>query len=294
MQYAGELAALGSATVWAVAVILLRRSGESTTPFSLNLFRVGVSSALLLGVLVMTGEPLLPDRPASDYIWLIVSGIVGIAVSDTFFQMGLNRVGAGINAIVDCLYSPFVVVFAFMLLNERLSPLQLAGMVVVIAGVMMTSRAIPPAGATRRDLLVGIAWGVAAMATLAISVVWAKPVLVGGSLLWATTFRQIATFAFMAPVALVHPNRREFWSVFRPRADWRFMLPATVLGSFVALLLWLAGMKYTEAGSAAIINQTSTVFILVLASVFLKEPFTARRWAAAGLAIGGILMVTFG
>ncbi len=31
------------------------------------------------------------------------------------------------------------------------------------------------------------------------------------------------------------------------------------------------------AGSAAIINQTSTVFILVLASIFLKEPFTARR-----------------
>ena len=28
------------------------------------------------------------------------------------------------------------------------------------------------------------------------------------------------------------------------------MLPATVLGSFVALLLWLAGMKFTEAGSA--------------------------------------------
>jgi drug/metabolite transporter (DMT)-like permease len=82
--------------------------------------------------------------------------------------------------------------------------------------------------------------------------------------------------------------------VYRPRADWRFILPATMLGSFFALLLWLGGMKYTEAGSAAIINQTSTVFILVLASIFLKEPFTARRWAAAGLAIGGILLVTFG
>ena len=132
------------------------------------------------------------------------------------------------------------------------------------------------------------------IATLAISVVWAKPALSNGSLLWATTFRQVVTFFVMAPVALALPDRRAIWGVFKPRDDWRFMLPATTLGSFFALLLWLGGMKYTEAGSAAIINQTSTVFILVLASIFLKEPFTARRWAAAGLAIAGILLVTFG
>jgi len=186
------------------------------------------------------------------------------------------------------------VVFAFVLLNEKLGALQLTGMVLVIGGVVITTRAIPPEGATHRDLLVGIFWGAAAMATLAISVVWAKPALSNGSLLWATTFRQVVTFFVMAPVALALPNRRAIWGVFKPRDDWRFMLPATTLGSFFALLLWLGGMKYTEAGSAAIINRTSTVFILVLASIFLKEPFTARRWAAAGLAIAGILLVTFG
>ena len=294
MQYAGELYALGSASIWAVAVILLRRSGETTTPFSLNLFRVGFSSLLLVAVLILSGQPLWPERPTADYFWLTISGVTGVAVSDTFFQMSLNRVGAGINAVVDCLYSPFVVVFAFVLLNEKLGALQLTGMVLVIGGVVITTRAIPPEGATHRDLLVGIFWGAAAMATLAISVVWAKPALGNGSLLWATTFRQVVTFFVMAPVALILPNRRAIWSVFRPRPDWRFMLPATTLGSFFALLLWLGGMKYTEAGSAAIINQTSTVFILVLASIFLKEPFTARRWAAAGLAIAGILLVTFG
>jgi drug/metabolite transporter (DMT)-like permease len=294
MQYAGEIYSLGAASVWAVAVILLRRSGETTTPFSLNLFRVGVSSLLLVVAVVVSGQPLWPERATADYFWLAVSGVVGVAVSDTFFQMCLNRVGAGINAVVDCLYSPFVVAFAFILLNEKLGALQLAGMALVIGGVAITSRAIPPEGATHRDLVVGILWGAAAMATLGISVVLAKPVLANGSLLWATTFRQVASFLVMMPVALVHPERRAIWSVYRPRADWRFLLPATMLGSFCALLLWLGGMKYTEAGSAAIINQSSTIFTLVLASIFLKEPFTARRWAAAGLAICGILLVTFG
>jgi len=94
MQYAGELYALGSASIWAVAVILLRRSGETTTPFSLNLFRVGFSSLLLVAVLIVSGQPLWPERSTADYFWLTVSGVTGVAVSDTFFQMSLNRVGA--------------------------------------------------------------------------------------------------------------------------------------------------------------------------------------------------------
>ena len=44
----GELYALLTAVIWAVAVILLRRSGETVSPFALNLFRVVVSTFLLL------------------------------------------------------------------------------------------------------------------------------------------------------------------------------------------------------------------------------------------------------
>jgi drug/metabolite transporter (DMT)-like permease len=290
----GELCALGAALVWAAAVILFRKSGETTAPFALNLYRVGVSGVLLTSVAVIAGEPLLAGRSASDLGWLALSGIIGIALSDTLFHRCLNMVGAGLNAIVDCLYSPFVAVFAFALLGERLGPWQLGGMAFVVGGVLITSKAIPPAGSTTRDLVVGILWGTGAMATLALGVILAKPVLETSSVLWASAIRQIASFAVMAPVALALPDRRRVWSVFRPNPSWRYTLPGTVLGSFLALLLWLAGMKLTEAGKAAILNQTSTIFILVLASLFLREPFTARRWLAAGLAIAGILMVTFG
>ena len=249
---------------------------------------------MLVGVLLLAGEGPFRGRPLGDCFTLVVSGVIGIALSDTLFHRCLNLVGAGINAVVDCLFSPCVAVLAFMLLDERLGPLQLGGMVLVISGVLMTTRALPPEGATRRDLLAGIGWGAGAMLTLAYGVVLAKPVLAHHSVIWATTFRQVASFAVMAVVAVALPQRREIWAVFRPRADWKFSLPGTVLGSFLALMLWLAGMKYTEAGTAAIINQTSTVFILILAALFLREPFTARRWVAAGLALVGIVMVTFG
>jgi len=53
-------------------------------------------------------------------------------------------------------------------------------------------------------------------------------------------------------------------------------------------------MKYSLAGPAAILNQTSSVYVLIFASIFLKEPFTARKVIASVLAVGGIVMVTLG
>jgi drug/metabolite transporter (DMT)-like permease len=71
-------------------------------------------------------------------------------------------------------------------------------------------------------------------------------------------------------------------------------LPATLLGSYIALLAWIAGMKYTLVGIAAILNQTSTIFILLFASLLLQEPVTRRKIIASVLAIAGILLVTLG
>jgi len=168
------------------------------------------------------------------------------------------------------------------------------GMVLVVAAVLLASGHKPPEGLTRRNLLTGIAFGLAAMATMGLGIVWAKPVLERTPVLWATAVRQVATFAVMVPVALLHPGRRRILGVFKPAPSWRFSLPGTLLGSCLALLLWIGGMKYTQAGAAAILNQTATIFVLINATIFLKEPFTRRKALAATLAIGGILLVTMG
>jgi drug/metabolite transporter (DMT)-like permease len=104
--------------------------------------------------------------------------------------------------------------------------------------------------------------------------------------------RQIGCLCVMLPAALLSPRRREFLAVFRPSRAWRFSLPAAFLGSYLALMFWIAGMKYTEVGVAAILNQSSTILVLILAAVFLKEPFTRRKLMACSLALAGIVLVT--
>jgi drug/metabolite transporter (DMT)-like permease len=288
----GEFYALLCAVIWAVAVILLKRSGETVSPFALNLFRVGISSVLLVVTVLVSGQGLVRDAPLRDVLILMASGVIAIAVADTLFHRCLNIVGAGVTAIVDCLYSPLVVLFAFLLIGERLNAWQLAGMVTVIAAVMIASGHPAPPGVPPRTLLKGALMGMAAMAAIALGVVVAKPVLERQPVLWSTTVRQLGALAVMVPAALISPQRRRYLGTFRPDASWRFSLPATILGSYLALMFWLAGMKHTQAGAAAILNQTSTIYVLVLASFFLHEPFTRRKLAASALAIAGILMVT--
>ncbi len=290
----GDIYALITALIWAGAVILFRRSGEWVPPFTLNFFRVTVASTLLVLTLAATGEPLWGRAPLEDYLLLFLSGIIAIAISDTLFHRSLNMVGAGVSAIIDCLYSPFTVLAAFMLLGERLGLWQLAGMGLVLAGVLTTARHIHLPEVSTRQLGWGVVWGVLAMATLALGIVIAKPVLNHSSVLWATTVRQIGCLAVMLPAALISRRRSDIFAAFRPSRSWRWSLPGAVLGSYVALIFWIAGMKYTQVGVASILNQSSTIYVLILASIFLHEPFTQRKLAASLLAMAGIALVTMG
>ncbi|MFH0777879.1 MAG: DMT family transporter [Candidatus Eisenbacteria bacterium] len=290
----GEFFALLTALMWASAVIYLKRSGETVPPFALNVFRVVLSTPVLLLTMTLAGQRLFCDAPVRDYLILLASGVIGIAVSDTFFLMALNRVGAGIMAIVDCLYSPLVVLFAFLLLGEELGPWQSGGMVLVIAGVLIAARHEPPRGRTTRDILIGSFYGLLSMATVALGIVIAKPVLNNSPVLWATTVRQIGAVVVLVVAALAMPSRRTVFSLFRPSRHWKYSVPGTFLGSYFALIFWIAGMKYASAGPVAILNQTSSIYILILASIFLREPFTLRKVIASALAIAGIVMVTLG
>jgi drug/metabolite transporter (DMT)-like permease len=290
----GEFYALASAAVWAVAVIFLRKSGESIPPYALNLFRVTITTPLLVISVVAAGQPLILGAPAVDYLILIASGVISIAISDTLLHRSINLIGAGLSAIAATVYAPVVTLLAFILLGEELGPWQFCGMGLVVGAILIAARHRPPEGTTRRDIIVGVILGILAMATVGFGIVIAKPVLLRTPVLWATTVRQAGSLAVMLIVALAMPGRKKVFSVLRPSGSWRYSLSAAVLGSYCSLILWIAGFKYALSGVAAILNQTSTIFILILASVFLREPVTRRKVAASSLAIAGILMVTLG
>lgn len=293
----GEFSAAFCALVWAFAVILFRRSGEVVAPVALNLFKTVVGLALFLVTLPLVGVPLAPaDAAAADWAALLLSGVLGIAVADSLFFASLNRLGAGRSAIVDCLYSPLVVLCSFLFLgNEPLGPGLLVGMG-LMAGAILVG-AWKPGGAAPRDvrraLHIGVGLGVLSMLAMALGIVLAKPVLVRADPWWATTVRLLGGAAVLAVQGLLPQHRAAVAAVFRPAPVWRHALPATILGNYVALLFWILGFKYAQTTVASVLNQLSTIFVLVLATIFLKEPLTRRKAAAVAMGVAAGVVVTF-
>jgi len=55
----------------------------------------------------------------------------------------------------------------------------------------------------------------------------------------------------------------------------------------------MAGMKYTQASIASALNQLNTIFIFILAAIFLKEKVSTAKLAAIAMAFAGAFFVSY-
>ncbi len=295
IPHLGEFFALASAVVWAIAVILFRISGKTVSPFALNLFKNVVAVILFLPLLLLLGRPFLPAAPAADYGLLLASGFLGIAVSDTLFFTALNLLGASLLAIVDCVYSPFIIVLSYVFLGERLNPWQFLGVLLIVAAiaVMAWKSARENGRLSRRDLYRGIVLGVLAMLTVAVGIVMIKPMLAHTDVFWATAMRLAGGTVGLLLFLPFHPKRRTVLAPLFDISRWKVLIPASIFGAFLSLLFWVAGMKYTLASIAAVLNQMNVIFVFILAAVFLGEKATPWKVGAVALAFIGAFLASF-
>jgi drug/metabolite transporter (DMT)-like permease len=292
MPHLGEIFSVLAALIWAASVVLFRMSGRDITPLALNFFKNIIATVLILATLVVFRGSSMRNAPFVDYALLAVSGVLGIAVADTLFFKSLNIVGAGLSQIASLSYSPFVILFTFVFLGERLTVGDLIGAGLILLGILLTTKHEHDSELARHDLVRGVGLATLSVATMALSVAIAKPILDRSPVLWATAVRLISGVAAIMLLTAISPRRRYLWKTLRPSRSWRTAVPAAVLGAYLAMIVWIAGMKYTQASTASILNQTSAVFVLPLAAVFLHERITLRKLAAVLTALTGVVLVT--
>jgi drug/metabolite transporter (DMT)-like permease len=278
--------ALGTALVWSTAVLLLR-GGVAVGPFQTNLFKNAVGSVLIALTLAFTGWDALLAISADDVAMLVVSGVLGIAIGDILFLAALERLGASWMAIIDCAYAPTVVVIAVLWLGEPVGPTFALGATLVAGGLLVASwrRGVD------EPVTSGILLGLASIVVVAVGVVIAKPALGRSGLVAATAVRLFAGLLGQVVVQLPSERGRRAFAVFANPLAWRTLLPAAVLGTWLSMILWLGGIKYIEASTAAVLNQTATIFTLLGARFVLLEPVPARRWLGAAIAAAGAVVV---
>lgn len=293
----GEACALGAALIWSISVILFKRS-EAVSPLAMNLFKNVVALALLLATLPVLGVGLDLDRPPREWALLALSGVLGIAVADTLVFVALRRLGASLMAVCEAVYAPSIVALSVLFLGEPVRGGFLLGGALVVGGVLLatserTARATPPAPGAPAPAspLVGILAGVTSMVAMAIGVILAKPILAHGHLVEVTVVRTAAGVLGQLAWMAVFRRQRDAFAVFRPAPVWRTLIPASILGTYVSMLLWLGGFKWTSASVASVLNQLSSVFTIALAWLVLREPVSGRRATGGLVAVAGAILV---
>ena len=294
VPYLGEILSLATALIWAGGVILFKKSGEKTAPIALNLFKNSLAFVLLIPTMLLLGTPLFLDLSLTTYLIVLLSGAIGIGIADSLFFASLNRIGAGRMAVVEALYSPFVIFLSFLFLGERLNLLQTSGAGLIVLAVLIATVEKQSDTLERRSLLFGIFWGTFSNFLMAVGLILVKQILEQQPLLWVIEWRLAGGIAVLLIVLLFHPERKRILNTLRLQGGRRYTLIGSFFGAYVVLITWLGGMKYTTASAASALNQTSTIFTFLLAGLFLRESLGSRRWLAILMAVSGALLVTFG
>ena len=286
----GDLYAIITAVCWSSAVILFDISTKNFTAIQLNVLKnfIGVFGFILTIVLFSIPSPNFSQQ---DIFTLALSGFLGILIADGLFLESLRRLGSGISAVVSTIYTPTVFIIAFILFNETINLHSYIGGILVLGGITI-SVFKPPKNIKKRDLYIGILFGIVANIITAYSVLIIKPIMKNNSVVYVALYRFSIGFIFGILINILKSGIKQVTQIFKQGLTNQYVVFGAILGTYLSVIFWLAGYKYTLAGRAAIYNQLSTVFIIILARLFLKEPMTSKKIIGVSLAIFGAILVS--
>lgn len=293
MSHAGELAALGTAVCWSFGSLLFAETARRAGAFALNQFRLTVALILLSVLLGLTHlHEALPPIPAGGATWLAISGLIGLTIGDLAYFGALLRLGPRMAAVLSALAPPFTAVLAWPLLGESLGLKAVAGMGLVLLGVVavVLDRSGDPIPAGHR--LEGVLLGILAAVCQAGGLILSKQGMREGiDPLPAVVIRMAAATVGVWVIALAIGQLRAPLRVWSDRTARWTGLGATLLGPTLGVWLSLVAAQKTQAGIAATLMATVPIFVLPLVILVRHERVSARSVLGAVATVVGVALI---
>ena len=287
MKAVGIFAALASSLSWAVGAVLLKTVGDGLSSLAMTLVKGAISLVLLAVVLALSG---LTPMGRESLALLAVSGLLGIAVSDTCFFEALKSLGPLPLVLLMPLGQVLTVVFAVLFLGERPTPAAWAGIVLVISGVGVVLGA-DLSGTNRTAGLRGIAFGLVSLLGMAAATIVAKKALADVSAMQATFVRMAAGTLGIFILGGATGRLGAWMNPFSElRVATRFFVAVCVV-TFGGFWLSLLAIKNLDVATANTLIAAEPVFVLPLAAVFLRQKITAGAAAGTSAAVVGIVLL---
>ncbi|MCD6024644.1 MAG: hypothetical protein K0Q91_1560 [Fibrobacteria bacterium] len=288
----GILLSCVTLVLWSLTPFFFRATGQLIGPFATNLLRLSIAFPVLalacIAAFPWTG---FAGFPAWDTALLLaLSGALGLGLGDLLLYRSLFRVGPERSSLLMTLAPVVTAAGAWLALEEFLSAAQIAGMILVLGGVLAAvwAPAVNAGSSGSAGRWHGAANGVAAALCQGIGSVMVREAFLREadlSPLYATTVRiGAAALAIM----LLARGRGTFVAGMKSLRAPR-VLPLIVLGTFSGPILgmtcYIAAMKYQPAGVVTTITFMTPLIVTPLGAWRYR---TRIPWAVA---LGAVLAV---
>jgi len=293
----GELMALLAALIFAWTSIFFTAAGQRLGVTTVNLMRLlGGASLLMLAHLVVTGRAWPAGVPLASLLWIGASGVVGLAVGDSALFRAFTLIGPRRGMMAMATAPVFTAVLAWPLLGERLGWMAIAGILVVIGGVMLAVLGRDPGGGQFADLpsrtrRLGFLLAFVAAAGQGLGSGFVKIGMAGGAVqvdaLSATLVRMVFACGAYWAAALV---QRPLIVMLRPLRDRRGalnLIAATFLGPFVSVWISIVAIRHAEAGVAQALLGAVPIFVILPAWIVYRDRPTVLSLVGVVVAVAG-------
>ncbi|MEO1472469.1 MAG: DMT family transporter [Pseudomonadota bacterium] len=277
------LLGLFSALTLAIANVAVKRGGD------ILMSRVGLSTT---AAVLMAPAAFFVPLPTAE-IWLALGfGLLAHFFYQSVMIRSLHRADLTlVFPIMRGLAPLLTAAGAFLLLDERLSPVAVLGLVIATAAVM--SFALPPRGSTFRRHPDRVALGYAFLTSVGVAlytVADAAGVRAGADPFSYIVWLFMLDWVGVTAVAVVARRR----TLFR---DYAVQLRHGTTGGVMAILSYgaaLYALSLAPAATISALRETGIVFAAIIGWLFLKEGFGLRRTLAACAVVAGLVLMQLG
>jgi drug/metabolite transporter (DMT)-like permease len=186
---------------------------------------------------------------------------------------------------------------AWGITGEKLTAMQVAGVVVTMSGIAWvigernnrSSQVI----ATRKEYILGVLCGLGAASGQAMGLVTARLGTAGGyPAISATLIRMVAAAILMWAITLLTRQAGSALRTFanQPQALW-LALAGSFFGPFLGVTLTLYAIQHTEVGVASTLSSLTPVILLPVGYIFFKERFGWQTVTGTLLAMSGVALL---
>ncbi len=271
------------ALLWGASFLFIKVAVRELDPATLILGRLGLATlALAAFVAVRIGSRETWSQIRDHGAWLVVVGVVNVAVPFWLLSWGETRIDSGLASILQASVPIFNAVIAFAFFREvRVTGLRLAGVAIGFVGVALLVGAQPHGKA------------VGALAVCGMALCYAVGQLLAGRHLRpvAPPVVALATTGTAALLALPlgveqAPDQMPGWKTIGS-----VVMLAVPLTAF-AFLLFYAIIAGAGAAYASLVTYLVPPIALAYGAVFLDERLEVSAFAALALIFAGVVLGT--